>query len=53
MPDSDERIKELQERVERLERQVAVLMKRTAPAPPRARGQDLRERYDTLDYPER
>ena len=53
MSDSDDLIKALTERVERLERQVAVLMKRTGATPSRNRSQEMRDRYDSLDYPER
>lgn len=53
MPDQAEILKSLETRIETLERQVAVLLKRTKPgaAAPRARS-DYRDRYDALDYPE-
>lgn len=53
MAEADDRIRMLEERVERLEKQVALLLKRTASGGARPRGQEMRDRYDALDYPER
>lgn len=53
MAEPDERIGALEERVERLERQVAALLKKGKASPSAGRGRDLRDRYDSLDYPER
>ncbi len=53
MTDREDIVKSLEQRVETLERQVAVLLKRTKPSAQagRSRG-DYRDRYDALDYPE-
>lgn len=51
MPDQEETIRQLERRIETLERQVATLLKRTKGAAAPAR--DYRDRYDSLDYPER
>lgn len=53
MPDAEERLKALEERVERLERQVAALPKRDKPAASTSRSREYRDRFDALDYPER
>lgn len=53
MTDPDERVKALEERVDKLEKQIAVLMKKLRPAPPANRSREMRDRYDSLDYPER
>lgn len=53
MSDENERIQELEKRVERLERQMAALLKKNRAASAPGRTGDYRERYDSLDYPER
>lgn len=53
MPDQNETIRRLEQRVETLERQVAALLKRTKGVATPSRDRDYRDRYDTLDYPER
>ncbi len=54
MPEDEERLEALEKRVDYLEKQVAALFKRGAkPAPAANRSVDYRERYDSLDYPER
>ena len=53
MADSEDRLKALEERVEKLEKQIATLLKRSKPAVPPRRPQDMRDSYDALDYPER
>lgn len=53
MAETDERVKALEERVGRLEKQVALLLKRTGPPAARRPAGDYRDRYDALDYPER
>lgn len=53
MPDSAENVKSLEKRIETLERQVAFLLKKAKSAPSAGRSGDYRERFDSLDYPER
>ncbi|MDR1745334.1 MAG: hypothetical protein LBS30_06245 [Planctomycetota bacterium] len=53
MPDREDIVKSLEDRVETLERQVAVLLKRTKPPAQAARSRgDYRDSYDALEYPE-
>ena len=53
MAETDDRVRILEERIERLEKQIAVLLKRTSPPAARQPARDYRDRYDSLDYPER
>ena len=54
MSDMNEQVRVLEERVAKLERQVEVLMKRAGRSSSPARGaREYRDRYDSLDYPDR
>lgn len=53
MNDAEARLKALEEKVESLEKQLQALRKRVPAAGAANRRNDYRDKFDSLDYPER